>query len=124
MEQNLKNEYNNYIDSLLDVFMVSRDIYDMSEDEVRESPFFHMYIEEDLKDHGFDDTEIYAIRKGKFNKTLAYKMLAYIYSMYGQYNNIDDLKSIIIGSFYSDIEDFSEEDLINIYNQGFKIEIR
>ena len=40
----------------------------------------------------------------------------------GPFTTMEDLKSIIIGSFYSDFEDFTSEDLDNIYNQKDKID--
>ena len=121
MDENLKNEWANYIDNMLDSYMITTDSTEL-EDDIRLSDDFHETIKEDLIDHGFDEDEAYNIINWRFSPTLKYKLLAYLYMITGPFTTIEDLKSIIIGSFYSDFEDFTSEDLDNIYSQKDKID--
>lgn len=73
-------------------------------------------VKDDLEDKGFTSIEADEIIKKtvegtyNFDEAVCYKFLAYIYALYNDYDDVEELKNIIEGSEYSDIEDFIDED--------------
>lgn len=122
MDNNLKIEWANYVDNMLDSYLIINEPTALSDDEIKLSDEFHEMIEEDLLDHGFDEDETYAIINWRLTLTLKYKLLAYLYIITGPFDTIEELKDVIIGSFYSDYKEFTQEDIENIYKQRDKID--
>lgn len=76
--------------------------------------YFVDILNQDLTDHGFNESEIYGIIHQSFDKELAYKYIAYAVSLVNEYSNIDEFNEIIKDEYFID-EGVTAEDFEQIY---------
>lgn len=118
MLQNLKKELNKYIDDVVDDIIAD---LDMSEDEIYYSNELKDTIEEELTKKGFSKEEAQEVSIKSLSNETAYKFLSYAYQLYNDYHTVDELKKIITDFSESNIEDFTDEDINQIYKYSLKL---
>lgn len=120
IEENLRLEFNNYINDMASSYIGSTG---KQIDDVIYEPDFLDQIQQDLEDKGFTAEEASGIAMNSFlNEDVEYRMLAYLYALYNDYVNINELKEIITVDSLSIFTDFTEEEIEKIFKAKEKVD--
>ena len=119
-QEALRYELTCYLSQLMQEYIAENELEDEDEDDLYYDDDFKCYVEDDLETAGLDVFDAQSIADQTFNSdTSMYRFLAYRFTFYGNYNNIETLKSII--SENSNINAFDYEDLNNILEESKSI---
>lgn len=119
-QETLRYELTCYLSQLMQEYIAENELEDEDEDDLYYDDDFKCYVEDDLETAGLDVFDAQSIADQTFNSdTSMYRFLAYRFTFYGNYNNIETLKSII--SENSNINAFDYEDLNNILEESKSI---
>lgn len=112
IKNNLRNEYNNYINYMCEEYIGNTG--KRVDDVIYDDDFLDL-VEADLQDAGFTNEEASGIAIAEFrNEEVEYKMLAYCYLLLDPFDTIDSLEDVINDSNYSDLSEYTEEELESI----------
>lgn len=116
LDNNLAKELNDYISDMLTNYCEECDIPKRQWEKIIYDKDFKDYIVEDLVENGLKDTEAQAVAyETGYNEDTVYKLLAYFYGRYDDYNSLETLKKVIEDSSFSKIDEFTEEELNKIF---------
>lgn len=119
-QEALRYELTCYLSQLMQEYIAENELEDEDEDDLYYDDGFKRYVEDDLETAGLDVFDAQYIADQTFNSSTAeYRFLAYRFMFYGNYNNIETLKSII--SENNNINAFNYEDLNNILEESKSI---
>ncbi len=107
-------EYSDYIEEMVISYIGTSDL---NMDDVINNKEFLDCVEKDLLEVGFTSEEASEINNFSFsNKSVIYKFLAYCFSRVGDFNTIEELRSVL-DEYYAPFRsssDFTKEDLNKI----------
>jgi len=126
IQNNLKNEFNYYIEcmaqSYIDMLAEKGKVGVAVEDIINDKEFIEQ-IENDLEDKSFTAEEASSIAANTFkNEDVKYRVLAYCYLMYDDFDSIEKLKDIIENDSYSDLSEFTDEELTKILEASERVD--
>lgn len=126
IQNNLKNEFDYYIEcmaqSYIDMLAEKGKVGVAVEDIINDKEFIEQ-IENDLEDKGFASEEASSIATNSFkNEDVKYRVLAYCYLMYDDFDSIEKLKDIIENDSYSDLSEFTDEELTKILEASERVD--
>lgn len=120
IKNNLRNEYNNYINYMCEEYVGNTG--EQVDDVLYDDDFLDL-VEADLQDAGFTNEEASGIAIAEFrNEEVEYKMLAYCYLLLDPFDTIDSLEDVINDSDYSDLSEYTEEELESILTASKRLD--
>jgi hypothetical protein len=113
LQENLRHEVNYYLECMANSYI--GDTGKCFDDVIFDADFIEQ-LEQDLEDKGFTENEATEVYCGTYSKDITkYKILAYCYKLYDGFETVEELKQIIRESDESRIEDFTEEEIQQIF---------
>ena len=126
--EHLRNIINNrlsaYISNMAKNYVEISNDYTIDDlDDLIYDKNFQDFVQKDLEKVGFNSTDAGAIAIQEFPSDEAiYKFLAYTFKLYDIYENVEELKELIITNIIEiDINNFTEEDLAKIVEENKKL---
>ncbi len=126
IQNNLKLEFDYYIECLAQSYidmLTEQGKIGIAVDDICNDKEFLDQIQNDLEDKGFTAEEAAAMANNTFStEDVKYRALAYCYLMYDDFDSIEKLKDIIENDSYSDLNEFTDEELNKILEASERVD--
>lgn len=118
----LTDALDQYMNDYLNTYVEQKGLNpDNADDYIEDKEYLDM-LENDLEDKGFSKEEAQSIVIRSLDKETAYKFMTYVILLCNSFENIDEMKKVIVDDLYWSLDDFTEDELNKIYKYSEQID--